>query len=1024
MKANMNQALQEWAMGAHNNGLLTIAYKFKNAGYAEADAIMEMQAFYDTIDTADKRDSHHKEVERAFHKAYETEFIPSKQKNLNVSYKEEQRGWRSLQSVDTELLRQVKSQDVRGDRIQTKTVLKELFRNCAGRVSQGENVADISWMETMDGFKDLKPASKYLTMAVFGDMVNDELQKEEDTRGGKKVHYERTDENVVALACLLMEFDAPMGSDMGDKDFDQMPEAEKKKVVASILEDTCLVLDRAGLVPTSITFSGHKSWHCLFRLKKPLTKADWVERLNDLKDAYRRLGADEKILTPSRATRMPLGTTLLNAQLGECQRLVYFNPDAEVDFSDFCDRVVSLADMVATKVEEEGTTIPMRQKIDKTGSKWVYDCTLWEKFLEDIRIKKAYYKDANDEMLIVSNEMGIFRIVKPMLALNYEVMEIKKVNADAAAYFREQRASKLAQENMAIYADAPYRLKLPKDTREQIVAPFRNGLLVIRKNDVVFNEGTYCNLDIPFDTQTLKRGFALSVEKSEFETFLEHACGSVENNPEWQSRKHSIMSLIGYMLCRKKEELNYLNILTEETETENQGGTGKSIIMKSIQYWRKRFFKDMKRLNEQTQRFMWSGLKPFTDYAQLDDLPRGANLELFFSASTDQMEIERKGKDEAHLDFEDAPKFILGTNYFPKGDGNSFYRRFKFFELSNHYCATITPAMEFGHQLFDGWTDEEWVRFDNFFISCAQTYLRDGLCECKCSNLEQKRIYSNMAMELADWIEQCVVSEEMMGVQQYPTEWVKGYFKWYQETYGTFSKSTYTKKYMKTKVKEYCETRGYLFDDATTNVGKLNGKSERYVIIDIPAIYKTIANTSTNPKNVESDSNENPENSGEKASEKALNEHKNYGTKMENENPKCRNVENPCRGKKNVETICRSHFPPQNTPKYPHFSTFLHSSITGIEKNNNKIYKESIQEKNENVEDATNAFYEDAPDSFSNWLKELESKGCHIVATEGVSGVVEYWKESEAGEEAPHSFHWMSFADKVEHDGELPNSPF
>ena len=850
-KEDITQAKIEWQSGAHNNNLIPLGIKYKQAGFNLPEAIADMQAFYDSIDTPDKRDSHHKEVERAFAKAFNTEYIAPKSKVDKADYKPEQQTWRAKQNDDTDLLKEVKIQDVRDDRIQTKTALKTIFKNVQGRISQGDSMADISWMDTDDGFASLKVGAKYVTLATFGDLINEDAQKEEESKGGKKIHYERIDDNVEKIACMLIEYDAPIGQNLKDKDFDAMPEAEKKTTVAQILADTCLALTSAGLKPTTITFSGHKSYHCLFRLKTPVTVAEWETKVNELKSAYKRIGADEKILTLSRSTRMPLATTQLNAHAGTCQRLVYFDPTAEIDFADFCDKVVALADKISPK-KEKALFLPVfsKSKTNKDGEEvvnWFYNCEAWEGFLKDIRLTKVYRQNEDEQYLIVSNEQGIFRQIKPTLALDYIVSRIRGVDVKAAAHFREMRASKLAKESMEAYAGIVRKLKMPKDSLASVYAPFKNGLLKIEKDKIYIHEDDFCDFDILIDSQTLKRVFTVTDEKSEFESFIEHACGSEENNPEWKNRKHSIMTLIGYMICRKKEEVNYLNILTEETETENQGGTGKSIIMKSIQYWRKRFFKDMKRLNENTMRFMWSGLKPFTDYAQLDDLPKNANLELFFSPTTDALEYERKGKDEERLDFEDAPKFIIGTNYFPRGEGNSFYRRFRFFELSNHYGADCDPRTEFGHSLFDGWDDLEWNRFDNFFVACVQTYLSDGLCPCNCTNIDQKRINSNMSIELADWIEQCVVCEEMLGEKQFPSEWVKGYTEWYKETYGQYAKTPYNAKYIKSKVKEYCDVKGFDFNNDSKNVApNASKKNERYVIIDKKNPSKTSTNASTN----------------------------------------------------------------------------------------------------------------------------------------------------------------------------------
>src|SRR5690606_32791578 len=51
------------------------------------------------------------------------------------------------------------------------------------------------------------------------------------------------------------------------------------------------------------------------------------------------------------------------------------------------------------------------------------------------------------------------------------------------------------------------------------------------------------------------------------------------------------------------------------------------------------------------------------------------------------------------------------------------------FELINYYSDKFTPRDDFGNNLFDEWSQEEWNRFYYFMMECVQFFLVNGLVE-------------------------------------------------------------------------------------------------------------------------------------------------------------------------------------------------------------------------------------------------------------------------------------------------------
>ena len=859
--AELTARKQEWATsGRRHDNEMKLAWAYRKAGYTIDQAKNDWIPFYASVSVPEKAQEHETEIDEALHKAYDKAIFVPEQKKKNP-YVTEQQAWRGKLTATPSLKTKILAQEVMEPRLHSRQVLKELYRNATGRVWIGKGLADNDWACVDDGFMAVAGRSdlRYITLATFGDAVDPDVNEEYEAGKLDKIPYKRTNDNVDRIALMLMEFDSPMGKEI--EEFDKLPDAEKKTVKDEILTDTCHMLEQAGLEPTSVTFSGHKSYHVLFRLTEPIMAQEFQEKRGILRCAYERIGADPATLTASRCTRYPCGSTAQSCQEGTAgQHLMYLNAEAEVDFETFVDKVVALADKISEPKKVSEVKIPMVEVVGKRGSKLVFAPTLWDGFLRSCRITKSYMESRPEEQfLIQSSEKGIYHRLPPCCIGDYLVKRAKEIDYKKGCYFCEERRSPLSNMNMNAFMGNNRPLKLMRDTYFNVFAPFKNGLLEIRPDEIVFNEGSYRGYDVPADTPTLNRNFSIDVGKSEFETFLEHACGSVENHPEWQRRKHSFMTLIGYLICRKKEAVNYLCTLTEETPTENCGGTGKSIIMKAVKYWRRRFYKDMKRIGREDLRFVWSHMNTIDlpEYLQLDDIKQTFNFEFLFNASTDDLEIEKKGKDIIIIPYEEVGKFVLGTNFFPRGSGDSFERRIRIFELSNHYNKLVTPNGEFGHMLYSGWDDAEWSRFDNFMIACVQEYQQSyiacqhasetsgdgriisGLVPCESTNVVEKRLQANLNQDaLLPWIESNVADEDHYNIRQFPSDWHDDYvvfFQQYNHTKGLPYRSD--KEYLRQKVQEYCEAKGLHFVGGEPRQNKKTGKCERFITIMSEAQY-------------------------------------------------------------------------------------------------------------------------------------------------------------------------------------------
>ena len=134
-----------------------------------------------------------------------------------------------------------------------------------------------------------------------------------------------------------------------------------------------------------------------------------------------------------------------------------------------------------------------------------------------------------------------------------------------------------------------------------------------------------------------------------------------------------------------------------------------------------------------------------------DDVKKNFSFESLFSVITEGITLEYKGQDAIKIPVEKSPKILITTNYTIGGVGGSFDRRKFEVEMSDYFNSKYTPEDEFGHMLFDDWSADDWIKFDNYMINCLQGYLSTGLVAHDFNNLETRKFIKTTNMEFYEW---------------------------------------------------------------------------------------------------------------------------------------------------------------------------------------------------------------------------------------------------------------------------------
>lgn len=317
--------------------------------------------------------------------------------------------------------------------------------------------------------------------------------------------------------------------------------------------------------------------------------------------------------------------------------------------------------------------------------------------------------------------------------------------------------------------------KKDRDSKESSDFFFRNNFCHVTKDGIQVLE--YQDLSsVIWENKIVKRDFALPSDGkiSDFEVF----CKNLTFNDI--ERFNAFKTMVGYLLHRNKEigEPKAVILYDEKMGINKQahGGTGKTIIVKALEMCRESVYVSGKELKTGSF-FKNQRINITTDIIAYDDLKENVDFEDYYTMISSGIEVEKKGKQSFLIDFEDAPKILLSSNYLIKGDGGpSDLRRRHEFEIANHYNKDYTPEMEFGKRFFSkDWVEDQWNKFYYFMMSCLQCYLENGLIEADPINLEKTKSTSKSSPEFVIYADKFCSVNGLMNKREFKKEFEERY---------------------------------------------------------------------------------------------------------------------------------------------------------------------------------------------------------------------------------------------------------
>lgn len=271
-----------------------------------------------------------------------------------------------------------------------------------------------------------------------------------------------------------------------------------------------------------------------------------------------------------------------------------------------------------------------------------------------------------------------------------------------------QKNGKYTQSRLPILPDT-----IMKDGPEICFKFFLNGFLTITPSSIDFSE--YDSIDCLIWANRVQPRNYNKGKGGKYPDFLSRAL----QNPD-----HT-RTVIGYLSHEYKDETTgFIITLTETCENpKDGGGSGKNIFCKILEHTTT-YTSKPGNIAKYDEKFFqsWNGQRLFC----ISDIPQNFPFDFLKEPSTGSLLWKRLFKDEVEVKCEDAPKFLLQTNFSYEITDGGLRRRIIPVEFTDFFTRSGGVDVHYGCHFPKGWTAEDWAGYDNYIAECVQEWMLSG----------------------------------------------------------------------------------------------------------------------------------------------------------------------------------------------------------------------------------------------------------------------------------------------------------
>lgn len=254
---------------------------------------------------------------------------------------------------------------------------------------------------------------------------------------------------------------------------------------------------------------------------------------------------------------------------------------------------------------------------------------------------------------------------------------------------------------------------LLKDDKNTCYKFYQNGYLKITAKDIAFNSyEDFSNLI--WEHKIQPRNYNTG-NGGKFVDYLKHAVIDTD-----QASK-----VLGYLSHEYKDETTgYIIVLTEQCpDPKEGGGSGKNVFCNLLKLTTTYTSKPGSQAKFDEKFFQsWNRQRIFG----ISDVPKNFDFLFLKEPATGSFIWKKLFKDELEVDVEDAPKFVVQTNYSYEITDGGLKRRIIPIEFTNFFTIAGGLDIHYGCHFPNGWTEEDYAGFDNLIANSVQLWMKGG----------------------------------------------------------------------------------------------------------------------------------------------------------------------------------------------------------------------------------------------------------------------------------------------------------
>lgn len=312
-------------------------------------------------------------------------------------------------------------------------------------------------------------------------------------------------------------------------------------------------------------------------------------------------------------------------------------------------------------------------------------------FIDEYRIKSAderFFQDKIKEYIKEEDSEDIFNAYEAFLQKNGKFSISRLTNIDESLIL--------------------------KDTVDYCYKFFTNGF--VRVSGTAIDYFYYEDIDsmLVFENKIQQRDYSF-YEDGKYLEFLNLSIGLKSNEDYFKK-------IIGYLTHEFKDEtMGYIIVLTEKCpDPMDGGGSGKNIFCNLLSHTTSFTSKNGSQISFDEKFFQsWN----YQRIMSISDVRKDFDFTFLKEPSTGSFILKKLYKDEVEVKVEDAPKFIIQTNYSYDVTDGGLRRRIIPIEFSDFFTKCGGVDVHFGCHFPKGWTLGDWNGYDSFIIECVKTWL-------------------------------------------------------------------------------------------------------------------------------------------------------------------------------------------------------------------------------------------------------------------------------------------------------------